>query len=349
MLRELILLCLTVVSAYALPSYVTRFDLARAPLRLRFDPYETTWQQFKAEHGKKYLSEENESEKRKVFIDNIHTIEQHNWEFFKMKKSYYLGINQFADMTTEEYQQYNKLMKQRATNNKTIECTKFMPPLNWGAPVSVDWRNKGYVTPIKNQGQCGSCWSFSTTGSLEGQHFRKSGKLVSLSEQQLVDCSAKFGNQGCNGGLMDQAFEYINSVGGVESEEEYPYEGEDDKCRFKESKVKADLSGCKDVPSESETDLMDAVASEGPVSVAIDASHSSFQMYAGGVYDEPECSSTELDHGVLVVGYGSDAGEEFWLVKNSWGTTWGKDGYIQMARNKDNQCGIATQASFPVV
>nr|KAG5711233.1 hypothetical protein BaRGS_004877 [Batillaria attramentaria] len=296
-----------------------------------------------------YGSDDEEASRRLVFIDNVKRIELHNWEYFNMKKSYYLDINQFADLTFDEYKQYNKLMKRPANKTNTISCSQFLPPLNWGAPTSVDWRTKGYVTPVKNQGQCGSCWSFSTTGSLEGQNFRTTGKLVSLSEQQLVDCSGSFGNEGCNGGLMDQAFEYINSVGGIESEKDYPYTAQEGTCHFQKGEVVADLYGCEDIPSGSEQKLMEAVGSQGPVSVAIDASHQSFQFYSGGVYNEPECSSSQLDHGVLVVGYGSEEGQDFWLVKNSWGTTWGDEGYVKMTRNKDNQCGIATSASFPEV
>lgn len=337
-------LCLVAV-ACAMPSLN---KVERSPFRLRFDPYDRTWEQFKQEHAKTYGSSEEEGNRRSVFMENVKKIEKHNWEYFQRAKSYYLGINQFADLTFEEYQQYNKLLKQRV-GDKIIHCTQYMPPLNWALPTSVNWTAKGYVTPVKNQGQCGSCWSFSTTGSLEGQHYRKEGKLVSLSEQQLVDCSSSFGNEGCNGGLMDQAFEYINSVGGLESESEYPYHATQERCHFVKREVKADLYGCKDIPSGSEEALTQAVASEGPVSVAIDAGHPSFQLYSGGVYDEPECSSKNLDHGVLTVGYGSLEGKEYWLVKNSWGTTWGDNGYIMMARNKDNQCGIATSASFPVV
>lgn len=340
MYSAVFVLCL-VAMAHAMPS--------RAPFRLRFDPYDVTWEQFKKEHGKQYESTEHENKHYSVFKANLQVMEKHNWEYFKKQKSYYMGVNQFTDMTSEEFRQFNGLLKQRKSSNKTITCTPFMPPLSWTAPASVDWRDKGYVTPVKNQGACGSCWSFSTTGSLEGQHFRKTGKLVSLSEQQLVDCSGKYGNEGCNGGLMDQAFEYIYAVGGLESEQEYPYDAEDERCKFHKSEVKATLKGCEDIPADSETDLRDALASVGPVSVAIDASHQSFQMYDGGVYDEPECSSTQLDHGVLAVGYGSEDGKEFWLVKNSWGLSWGEKGYIKMSRDKSNQCGIASSASFPVV
>jgi len=226
----------------------------------------------------------------------------------------------------------------------------FLAPENSVVPDAIDWRDKDYVTPVKDQGQCGSCWSFSTTGALEGQHKRKSGVLTSLSEQNLVDCSKKFGNNGCEGGLMDNAFAYIKENHGIDTETSYPYEGKEGRCRYNKRAIGATDSGFVDVPAGSETHLKQAVASVGPVSVAIDASHESFQFYNEGVYDEQECSSEELDHGVLVVGYGtSEEGQDYWIVKNSWSPKWGRDGYVFMSRNKNNQCGIASSASYPLV
>jgi len=302
------------------------------------------WEAFKTTHAKVYSASE-EVVRRAIFEQHVQRIAQHNLEHDLGLHTYTLGINQFADLTHEEFKSiFLRPFKHSASSG----ASTFLPPQNVKLPDSVDWRPKGYVTEIKDQGQCGSCWAFSTTGSLEGQWFKKTGKLISLSEQQLVDCSTKYGNEGCNGGLMDQGFQYIKDFG-EETEAAYPYKARDQKCKYDKTKVVANDTGFTDVTSGSEDDLQSAVATIGPISVAIDASQDSFQLYKSGIYNEPDCSSTELDHGVLAVGYGAQGSKNFWIVKNSWGTSWGMKGYIMMSRNVDNQCGIATAASYPLV
>lgn len=307
------------------------------------------WHLFKLQNGKAYKDNTEEKFRMKIFNENKHKIALHNQLYAKGLVNFTLEMNEFGDLLHHEF---HLLM----TGYKSANFTKhesgitYLSPTNIAVPSSINWTQEGYVTPVKNQGACGSCWAFSSTGSVEGQHFKKTGKLVSLSEQQLVDCSKKYGNEGCNGGLMDNAFQYIKDNKGIDTEESYPYKAEDDKCKFSPQHVGATVTGYVDLPSGSEKKLQEAVATVGPISIAIDAGHESFQFYSTGVYYEAHCSSTDLDHGVLVVGYGTDAkGGDYWLVKNSWGDTWGENGYVRMARNKNNQCGVATQASYPLV
>jgi len=312
---------------------------------LKLDQDEAQWHAWKSFHEKKYETESEETYRRGIWRDNLKKIIAHNSE----GHSYTLAMNHLGDLTQNEFQYFCNGMKAHYSNFTKQAGSTFLPPSNVKLPSEVDWRKEGYVTPVKNQGQCGSCWAFSTTGSLEGQHFKKTGNLVSLSEQNLVDCSTAYGNHGCQGGLMDNAFRYIKANGGIDTEKSYPYEAMNDRCRFKQANVGATDTGYVDVKSGSESDLQSAAATVGPISVAIDASHLSFQFYHQGVYDNSGCSSTRLDHGVLVVGYGTYQGQAYWLVKNSWGASWGMEGYIMMSRNKNNQCGIATQASYPLV
>jgi len=305
------------------------------------------WQLWKGTYNKQY-SDAEEHVRRAIWEDNLKIVQEHNLQADLGVHTYWLGMNAYADMTINEFVKvmngYNATMQRGRRSRNTFT---FDPSVQ--LPDSVDWRTEGYVTPVKDQGQCGSCWAFSATGSLEGQHFKATKSLVSLSEQNLVDCSRKQGNQGCNGGLMDQAFQYIQVNNGIDTESSYPYEAVDRTCRFKAADVGATDTGFTDITSKDEAALQQAVATVGPISVAIDASHSSFQLYKRGVYNEPRCSQTQLDHGVLAVGYGTEAGSDYWLVKNSWGTSWGTEGYIMMTRNKKNQCGIATASSYPTV
>jgi len=308
---------------------------------------DSEWQAYKSYHTKKYSSSE-ESLRRLIWEENLKRVALHNLEAAMGKHTYTLAMNEFADLSGEEFAKIVLgscvIPKRNSTGAATFLKSPFIT-----LPTSVDWRDKNLVTPIKDQKQCGSCWAFSTTGSLEGQHSKKTGKLVSLSEQQLVDCSGKFGNFGCMGGLMDNAFRYIKANGGIDTEASYPYEARDGHCRFKPADIGATVAGYTDVPEGDEAALTQAIAAVGPISVAIDASHFSFQLYHTGVYYEKRCSSTRLDHGVLAVGYGTEDGQDFYWVKNSWGVSWGQKGYIKMARNRKNNCGIATQASYPLV
>merc|ERR1712142_825075 len=275
-------------------------------------------------------------------------IEKHNKQADENVHSFRLAMNEYGDLTHSEFVKQMNGYKGKPIKKTNRKLTKINVK---DLPASKDWREEGYVTPVKNQGACGSCWAFSTTGALEGQHFRQTGELVSLSEQNLVDCSFPEGHGGCNGGLMDQAFEYIKENGGIDTEDSYPYEAKESECRYNTTAKGATDIGYEDVESESEDALQQASATVGPLSVAIDAGTFRFRFYHSGVFSDEDCSSERLDHGVLVVGYGTDEDTEkdYWIVKNSWGPTWGLKGYILMSRNNDNNCGIATQASYPVV
>jgi len=309
-------------------------------------PSQGSWDSFKNFHGKIYHDAAEELYRREVYFENLKIVEEHNKLHAAGKTSFTLAVNRFADMSSNEF---TSRMNGFSNEKRPKFYGDFDKLRGSILPAAVDWRDAGLVTPVKDQGQCGSCWAFSATGSVEGQHAVATGKLLSLSEQQLVDCSAAYDNWGCGGGLMDSAFAYIRDVGGIESEGDYVYTAMDGNCEFNVKKEVANITGFVDVPHGDELALQKAVALIGPVSIGIDAGHASFQLYESGIYYEPECSSEYLDHGVLAVGYGSENGTDFWIVKNSWAGTWGDQGYIKMIRNKDNNCGVASAASFPTV
>ncbi len=326
MLKTLLLLTFLSCSAFAINSPYFNLD---------YD-HHLEWREWKLKYNKTYGSYDEDVERFAIWIKNMKKIVLHN-----MGHNFKLDMNHLGDMTEEEYQRYASGIKQPIpsyTSNYLLMSEKL--------PESVDWRQKGAVFSVRQQGSCGSCWSFSSVEVVEGFHALKTGHLIELSPQQLVDCVKK--DNGCGGGLPVDAYDYLLSVGGLEDEKDYPYVAEDEPCAFNKSDIVANFSSYKVLPQGDEDQLKQAVATISPISIAIDASQFSFQMYSGGVYDEPNCGNKpeNLDHAVLLVGYGSDHGQDYWLVKNSWGTGWGEDGYIRMSRNKNNQCGIATMASY---
>jgi len=314
---------------------IASLALVAAIAPLSNSEYEYLFTAWVNEYGKSYETAEFFN-RFNVFKANLDLIREHN----SQNASFTMGMNEFGDMTWEEFRaSYVGGYKPRAGEYIRSKNYGLVKPTA-GNPASLDWRAKGVVTPVKNQGQCGSCWAFSTTGSVEGAHAIATGTLVSLSEQQLMDCSSSYGNQGCNGGLMDDAFEYIIK-NGICSEASYPYQGVDGSC--KTCTAVAHISSYTDDPAGNEANLSTMVQ-KGPISIAIEADQNAFQFYSGGVFSA--ACGTNLDHGVLIVGYGTESNKPYWIVKNSWGASWGMQGYILMIQGKD-ECGLANAASQP--
>ncbi|GAA0161000.1 cysteine protease [Lithospermum erythrorhizon] len=301
-------------------------------------------EQWMTQFGRVYKDDIEQAKRFNIFKGNVEYIDSVN---NAGTRTYELDVNKFADLTNEEFRATRNGYKQ-APFPRSCKAT-FMYENVSAIPSSMDWRTKGAVTPVKDQGQCGCCWAFSAVAATEGINQLTTGKLVSLSEQELVDCDRSGIDQGCMGGLMDNAFNFIINNHGLTTESNYPYLGVDGTCnKNKESNAAAIISGCEDVPENSESSLLKAVANQ-PISVAIDASGQDFQFYKKGIFTG-SCG-TGLDHGVTAVGYGTAAdGSKYWLVKNSWGTSWGEKGYIRMQRDvaaKEGLCGIAMEPSYP--
>ncbi|XP_020576879.1 thiol protease SEN102-like [Phalaenopsis equestris] len=294
----------------------------------------------------------DEKQKRfNVFKDNARYIH----EFNKRKDApYKLRLNKFADLTNQEFRfthagsRINHHRALRGPRRSAADSFMYQSLDTRSLPISVDWRQKGAVTDVKDQGQCGSCWAFSAVVAVEGINQIKTKKLVSLSEQELIDCDTNE-NNGCNGGLMDYAFQYIKKNGGITSEAAYPYAAQDGRCFADRNVPVVTIDGYEDVPTNDEDSLLKAVANQ-PVSIAIEASGHDFQFYSEGVFTG-RCGK-DLDHGVAIVGYGqTQQGTKYWIVRNSWGAEWGEKGYIRMLRGSSDRsglCGLAMEASYPI-
>ncbi|CAL5408946.1 unnamed protein product [Camellia sinensis] len=306
-------------------------------------------EQWMAHHGRVYKDVKDKDIRFQIFKENMKRINAFNEG---VDRGYKLSVNQFADQTNEEF-----CASRNGYKRQSIEVMSVSKPTSFRyanvtvVPSIMDWRKKGAVTPVKDQGQCGCCWAFSAVASMEGINQLKTGKLVSLSEQEIVDCDVKGVDQGCYGGLMDSAFQFIKQNKGLTTEVNYPYVGQDGTCNSKKAATpSAKITGYEDVPSNNEKALLQAVANH-PVSVAIEASGYNFQFYSSGIFTGT--CGTNLDHGVTAVGYGAIAnGTKYWLIKNSWGSGWGENGYIRMKKDiaaKEGLCGIAMKASYPIV
>ena len=305
------------------------------------------WNQFsnfQERFSKRYKTLQEMELRFQTFRTNIRNIILHNLDY---TQNFTMGINQFTDLTPQEFK--DQFVGGMKTPLGSYGCLTYSSGSS-GSPSSVDWRTKGSVTSVKDQGQCGSCWTFSATGAVEGAWAISKGQLLELSEQELVDCATgiSYGSYGCNGGQMEGAFKFIIK-NGLCSLASYPYTAKDGACQ--QCSAISQITSCFDVKPNDQVSLKAAVAKQ-PVAVAIEADTRYFQSYSGGVLTSTSCGSN-LDHGVLVVGYGTENGIDYWLVKNSWGTSWGEKGYVKIQKssstNDPGVCGIAMNPSFPTV
>ncbi|GAB0088410.1 uncharacterized protein DMENIID0001_028150 [Sergentomyia squamirostris] len=303
-----------------------------------------SWSDYKKAFNRTYRRPFRENRSRDAFKTNLHLIEKHNVAFQRNETSFRMALNLLADLSREEY----LVRFVRLTPNKQPEGEMQERVASFGAfpdiPESLDWRKKGFETPPDNQKSCGSCYAFSIVHSIEGQIFKRTSKLISLSEQQIVDCSTEMGNYGCAGGSLRNTLKYLTKCGGLMRQLDYPYTAEEGRCRFMAPLAVVNVTNWSILPQGNEMALAVAVATVGPVAVSINASPRSFQLYGDGIYDDSECSSRSVNHAMLVVGYTP----EYWIIKNWWGERWGEDGYMRLQRHR-NLCGVANYAAYAVV
>jgi len=369
------------ISSLIILSYPASYD----------DENKEEWEKWKSYHNKVYSTEEEDKIRMNIFMNRKKKVLEHNNLYQEGKTSYSMKMSHFGDLLDHEldnvFQRYN-LNKNNKTNGgkSTYNGASQITPYESKLPDNVDWRKLGAVTEVKNQLQydfCGSCWAFAAVGALEGQYYRKSGKSVSLSVQQLVECSFDYGNVGCSGGWPENGFQYLVENGGIETERNYPYTGCTNQSLFEQMHIKIFEDRCKRYKGNSPTSichhsmksvevpvkgyvqirkgdeeaLKSAVATTGPIAVCINEVRS-MAFYHEGVFDDKKCNH-DLTHAVLVVGYGTERVQipewpyykdiDYWLIKNSFGQDWGMNGYIKLRRNADNLCGVALRASYPLI
>eukprot|EP00922_Rhytidocystis_sp_ex-Travisia-forbesii_P017447 GHVS01026016.1.p1 GENE.GHVS01026016.1~~GHVS01026016.1.p1 ORF type:complete len:539 (-),score=115.73 GHVS01026016.1:1078-2694(-) len=338
------------VSVWGASSLVRSVEGLRSPLIWMWEEkdFQEEFGLFVNTFARDYATEESRY-RYEIFKKNVYFIHSHN----SQDTSYKVRMNQFGDLTFDEFRSSYLGLKPKSRRSSLGFDLSLADVAVDDLPKSHDWQQKGCVSEVKDQKQCGSCWAFSTTGALEGASCAQGGggKLLDLSEQQLVDCGRAEGNMGCGGGEMDDAFQYVIDNKGICAEKDYPYTATENTCKAKRCTSVLEIKGFKDVPVNNETAMKAALTKYGPLSVGIEADQPGFQFYSHGVFSG-KCGNS-LDHGVLLVGYGKDEKMEmdFWRIKNSWGPHWGDHGFMRMAQHKANggECGITETPSFPII
>lgn len=302
------------------------------------------WLLFKKAFNKTYSNFDVEIKRNSIWENNLKMIVQHNEEADLRMHTYRLEMNEFGDLTHKEFA--NKYLT-KVNLNYPIGLNSNDYFLNDSIPDNVDWAK--CVLPVRDSFRCSANWAFSIVESLSGISCIKTNKLTSLSAQQLIDCSFKNGNQGCSFGYLEASYKYIIDNKGLDTEASYPFKEEVEKCHFNPADVACTLNGYRNIITGNETDLTFALAKVGPISTAFNAGLPSFQFYRSGIYNDPKCDAN-IDHLFLLTGYGSlEKNQDFYKAKNSWGTSWGMDGYVLVARNRNNACGVASYASYGLV
>ncbi|XP_067871953.1 cathepsin K-like [Heterodontus francisci] len=313
------------------------------------------WEIWKQAYGKSYPSVQEDMARRAIWLENMEKIAAHNAQYRQGISTYEMAMNQFGDLTPVEFVQFYTDVKMYEMTNYTdntlsdVELEELEEVEEVGnLPKEVDWRRMGYVRQVKNQGWCLSCYAFAAAGALEGQLAKKWKQYVDLSVQNIIDCSDEYNNYGCNGGLPYRAFEYIRD-NGIESDQSYPYQAKkNSKCLFSSSKSITKINTFKRFKHNTEKQLTQMVASVGPISVLVHSSLDSWIFYKSGIFDNVKCNIDNIDHAVVLVGYVDEHPEGYWIIKNSWGTSWGENGYMRMVKGK-NMCGINYCASYPII
>lgn len=309
--------------------------------------------EFVAKTGKTYATAAEKTLREGIFKAKMSTVDKQNQAFASGQSSYELGINLFSDLKLDEF--LNGLTgRKKSAQGEEIAVkhrNKAGPPVSTVIPDAFDWREKGGVTPVKFQGlECGACWSFAVTGAIEGHYFAKTGKLVPLSEQNLIDCGGDpYGSTGCDGGFQDYGFDYVLENHGIAKAEEYPFVEKTEQCHYTDPLKGATISGYSVIEAGNEKKMKEVIATKGPLACSVNAAPDSFQLYKSGIYKDTECNGEDVNHSILVVGYGVENGEDYWIIKNSWTDKWGEKGFMKLPRNSNSFCGIANECSFPVI